>query len=256
MDYSGELEGMYPLLILDRGNTTIKIVLIGEEGVLKRWKLGSQDEFNKVRTILGETSFTGVAFSSVVPEWSEWFVAELSRIGRKSSFQVKSTVKLPFKIAVNQPEQVGADRLSAASGAYWLGYREVVVVDIGTAITVDIMQGGEFQGGVIFPGPVLIYSSLFDGTSALPNMREIVADVEPPGKTTEEAMECGVVWGISGAIEKVVERMWKNFNRHFPVIVTGGGWNIVNNRIGIDCHYYPDLTIKGIEYLYRLKNMD
>ncbi len=240
----------YPLLVLDTGNSSLKWTLIDENGTFHKTNQCSASRLEVLDSIL-EEDFEGIAFSSVVPQWSEKFIAETQRRGIEGVFQVSSLVSLPFELDVDEPEQVGSDRLAAASGAYSLGYREAVIVDVGTAVTVDLVEGGSFRGGVIFPGPEMLCHSLSEGTAILPGLERVDQGVDPPGRTTEEAIQCGVVWGIAGAVEKVIGRMREKSGYRIQVVATGGGWNRIDSRIEEDYKYYPNLTIRGIEYLYR-----
>ncbi len=128
------------------------------------------------------------------------------------------------------PERVGADRLYAAAGAAALFERSCLVVDAGTALTVDalLVQGAmrAFLGGAIAPGPALAAAALASGTARLPRI-EPRPGARALGRDTEDAMQAGVVLGFRGAAERLVESLAQELAdeagfRDAPVVLTGG----------------------------------
>jgi type III pantothenate kinase len=125
-----------------------------------------------------------------------------------------------------EPERVGADRLYAAAGAAALHRRSCVVVDAGTALTVDalLVKAGAaaFLGGAIAPGPRLLAGALAAGTARLPRI-EPRAGASALGAVTEEAIQAGVVVGFRGAAERLVEEVSAEAGLGaVPVVLTGG----------------------------------
>jgi len=170
---------------------------------------------------------------------------------------------LPLAIAVADPARVGIDRLAAAAAAAVLkpGASPAVVVNCGTAITVDMLDAeGAFRGGAILPGPTLMARSLSEGTSRLPEMSWTEwTDLPPlPGTTTGEAIRAGIGLGIRGAVARLVEASREALRRHAhgpgrpsagaeePVcFLTGGGRAAVRDGLP-EAMEVADLVLAGI----------
>lgn len=141
-----------------------------------------------------------------------WLAAWVARNRPRDRYRLLRHDDLPLAIHVAEPNRVGADRLLAAVAVNHLRSpgRPAIVVDAGTAITVDLISGeGAFEGGVILPGFRLIAKALADGTDLLP---EVTFDptAEPPpviGKSTTDAIRSGLFWGQIGAVGELVRRM-------------------------------------------------
>lgn len=167
----------------------------------------------------------------------------------------------PLDVAVTSPDKVGADRIAAAVGARHLRGDNVIVVDAGTAVTVDLLRDGAFQGGVIFPGFDLAAGALATNTDRLPLVASRVdADIPILGDTTDAAIQSGVFWMLVGAVERHVSNFW-NAHGHFPVLLSGGTGNLIfqasdlgrspANRSSTqankeDCFYVEHLVLRGL----------
>ncbi len=149
---------------------------------------------------------------------------ELARI--RAELQVPCTVfgedrPIPIENRTRAPERVGADRLLAALGA-WRRAGAAIVVDAGTAITVDLVADGPvFEGGAILPGPALCAEALHRRTALLPRVTIERAPGSALGLDTEEAIRAGVYFGAAGAIRLLVEKL-RAGREAAAVLVTGG----------------------------------
>lgn len=174
---------------------------------------------------------------------------------------------LPLAVAVPEPEKVGIDRLAAAAAAVWRRPAEqpVVVVDCGTAVTVDLVSAaGAFLGGSIFPGPALLAKALAGGTSQLPEVMAFAgsgaatrlgaaeagsaqAQSEPamPGSCTAEAIAAGVVLGTRGAVVRLVREAVAVVGPASQVVLTGGGAAVVREELPLAAEV-PDLVLEGV----------
>jgi type III pantothenate kinase len=176
---------------------------------------------------------------------------------------------LPLRVAVPRPDMVGVDRLLDAVAANRLrdAGRPAVVVDVGTAITVDALSAnGVFLGGAILPGIGMSARALNEFTDLLPlidvgqvanlpeNPRQIGnlphgdLTVPPPpvGRDTEAAMRSGLFWGAVGAIRELVARAADDAGAQPQVFLTGGAGPAVADLLGPDAHQVPHLTLAGI----------
>lgn len=135
---------------------------------------------------------------------------------------------IPIRLAVDQPDAVGLDRvLNALAASRLYPERNVIVVDSGTTTTIDLVTAdGVFQGGTILPGLRLSAYALHDYTAKLPmiDVDAVQADLPAlPGRNTEEAMRAGLFWGQLGAIREISGRIAGQCDANPTVLLTGGG---------------------------------
>jgi len=159
---------------------------------------------------------------------------------------------LPLVIAgeVSAPERVGIDRLCGAAAATLVKtpHRAAIVVDCGTAATVDMLAAdGTFLGGAILPGPTLMARALADGTSKLPEVAALGASPPPPmpGRSTHEAIAAGIGFGIQGAVARLVAEGQAALGGDAEVILTGGWRGAVRAALP-GATEIPDLVLHGI----------
>ncbi len=159
----------------------------------------------------------------------------------------------PFAIRVDEPERVGIDRLLAAVGANRLRApdRAAIVVDLGTAITVDLIEAdGAFAGGAILPGIGMAGRALADQTDALPHvvLEHTETPPSPLGKTTIGAIEAGLYWGAIGAVGEIVARLTKTLPMQPDLFITGGAARTVANSLdeSMGARFVPHLVLSGI----------
>lgn len=159
---------------------------------------------------------------------------------------------LPLEVDVDRPDMVGIDRLLDAVAANRLRRpdRPAVVVDVGSAITVDLVSPqGAFQGGAILPGIAMSARALHDYTDLLPlvEMAELVTPPPAVGKATVPAMRSGLFWGAVGAVRQLVERLCDDDAAAEPdVFLTGGAGPAVAQLVGPTARHVPHLTLAGI----------
>ncbi len=152
-----------------------------------------------------------------------------------------------LEVVVDSPATVGADRIAAAS-AFYEEYGPGIVVDFGTATTVEaILPGGKYAGGVIMPGVEATFGGLFNKTAALPRItpelpREFKCD------TTEDSLQCGIYYGLAGAVERAVEELNNKFKlpSDSAVVATGGRGAEFMTLTEVLTAYDEQLVLKGI----------
>lgn len=158
---------------------------------------------------------------------------------------------LPLRVNVDHPERVGVDRLMAALAANRLreADRAAVVVDAGSAVTVDLVDAeGTFQGGMILPGLAMAARALSLDTDALP-LVDFPADADPPsvvGKSTEAAIRSGLFWGTVGAVREAVERAGRQLSAAPQLFITGGDARRMAPLLGDDARFVEDLVLGGV----------
>lgn len=158
---------------------------------------------------------------------------------------------LPLKVALERPDMVGIDRLLDAVAANQLREpsRPAVVVDVGSAITVDLLSsGGAFLGGAILPGIAMSARALDEFTDLLPRIEMAELTVAPPalGKSTVPAMRSGLFWGAVGAIRQLTELLAGNASDQPQIFLTGGTGPAVAQLLGQRAQHVPHLTLAGI----------
>ena len=203
-------------------------------------------------------------FLSSCPVETQWFLASvhqssLDRVVRWLDSQAipkKRTIlnhqHIPLDFSAVDVQQVGVDRLLSALGAMstLTNPFPVIVVDIGTAVTIDAVTAeGAFLGGVIMPGIYLSSIALADYTDRLPLVEVNIADLQglpkAIGTCTQDAIKGGLVWGLIGAIEAVVKRQQKILGLGAHLIVDGADSDVVLN-LPFDASSMDHLCLRGI----------
>jgi type III pantothenate kinase len=209
-----------------------------------------------------ETQLTGNAdwlISSVHRGATDELVTVATELGARLSriwtVRQVTVANFPLVVEVDAPERVGMDRLMGAVAADRLrpADRAAIVVDLGTAIKVDLLSDvGAFVGGGILPGMAMSAWALQQQTDALPR---VAVDHwhQPPrplGKSTVPAIESGIFWGAVGAIRELVSQLTKLLAEPPAVFVTGGGSQLVAEVLGEDkslaLRHVPHLVLSGV----------
>lgn len=162
-----------------------------------------------------------------------------------------ASVDLPLTVSVPRPDMVGIDRLLAALAVNRLRSpgRPAVVVDLGTAITVDLVsREGAFLGGAIMPGIGLAARALHEFTDLLPRLDMTTLADPPPavGTATIAAMQAGIYWGAIGGVRQLIELLTAQIGASPQVFLTGGAAASVAPLVSAEAVYHPHLTLAGI----------
>ncbi len=243
---------MKRVLAFDKGNRALKAALFESSEIVRRWNEEPGDDPVLIAGILDTCAPDGVAFSSVVPSWKRRLGEGMHRRGIARVVEAGSGIRLPFDLMVRNPERLGGDRISAASGVVSLNHREAVIVDAGTAVTVDLLSREGFLGGSVFPGIDMLLKSLHEGTDLLPHVEYRGGVPEIPGDDTAGAMTAGAFWGWIGAVRELVTRSLSSLSGRPPVFVTGGGASLVAPHCAGDVLIDEDLVFRGLFLLYEL----
>jgi len=160
--------------------------------------------------------------SSTVPQLSEQWTAMANRYLDHEMLVVGPSIRTGMPIRIDNPREVGADRLVNAVAAYERVKDTCVVVDFGTAITYDaVSAAGEYLGGIISPGAEISIDALYDRAAKLPKV-----ELAPPrgliGKSTVDAIRSGIVYGFAGQVDGILRRLREELGESTTVIATGG----------------------------------
>jgi type III pantothenate kinase len=192
---------------------------------------------------------TAVIVGSVVPGMTEAAAEIASGEFDAPARLYRVDVPAGLEIRVEKPERVGDDRLANALAAHARARGAAVVVDLGTAMTVDaVSKDGAFLGGAIFPGANTGGDALAKRTALLPRV-ELEGTLTLPGNNTEQAVRAGLLYGAAGAVDRLIERTWDALGGETSVIGTGGEAKLVaplTTHLKVE-NVEPALTLEGLQ---------
>lgn len=245
------------LLIIDIGNTNVKCGLWDGAAWRRVWRAQTMpdnladDYMVFVRDFVRGESLHGMAISSVVPSLTAAFV----ELGRRhlglEPFIVSARGKTGLRITLDQPEQVGSDRLANAAAVAALYGSPAIAVDLGTATKFEAVgRGGVYQGGAIAPGITLARDALSSRAPLLPQV-EIAPPSNPIGTNTIDAVQSGTFWGYVSLVESMIKRMKRALGEdEVCVVATGGLTPLISPYVPLIDVYVEELTLIGIRIIY------
>ena len=240
-------------LIIDIGNSLLKMALMQGDEVIEQHSCNALTE-QQIRDAQARyPSLRRAIVASTALSTAE--VASLLRRCGVEVLEMNSLTPVPIGNDYLTPETLGVDRLAAAVGAVEvLGLRDALIVDFGTAITIDLVENGVFRGGNISPGVRTRFRALHDYTSRLPEC-EATDEILRLGRSTREAIEQGVMEGITHEIEGYI-RAFSQGNEKLSLIFTGGDANFFVKRIKNAIFAKCDVVLCGLNRIleYNAKN--
>lgn len=243
---------MDTILLIDRGNRSLKAAIHRDGAITEHRRIEQGDGGELIAEMLDTHAPAGIAFSSVVPAWNGALADQLRGWKIERIVEVGAGIRLPFDLRIKHPETLGADRIAAAAGAASLGHRRAVIIDAGTAVTVDLLSPEGFLGGAIFPGLHMLLQSLHTGTASLPRIDLDGPPPHIPGNDTTRAMSAGIFWGWVGAVREIIARSLKTLDGDPPVLFTGGDAHRLALHCAGDVTVDDDLVFRGLLHLYEL----
>ncbi len=247
---------------IDIGNTTIEIGFIKNLNSIKSYKLSTDLEKTKDDWLLSITALLrienifleeieNIFIASVVPQIEDKISHVFYRIFKKKPLFLGRDIKIPIKNLYKNPEEVGVDRLLNAYSAVKKIKPPLIVVDIGTAITFDIVNNeGAYEGGLIFPGIEASIDCLFKKTAKLPKIRLQYSE-NIVGKTTVESINTGILWGYISVVDGLVEKIEKFYGESFKIVITGGASELIAKGLKEGYILNRKLTMEGFFYISR-----
>jgi len=260
---------MKHLLSVDIGNSTIGFGLFAEpfknDRVIIK-KIPSRpvksiktfkriiSDFIKQETNLSPRTSTlssfDVILSSVVPSLDRPFIAAVKDLFGKRPLVVSHRLKTGLVFDIMRPQEIGNDRLANAVAGIHYFKKPVAVIDFGTATTITVVgQQQNLMGGAILPGLELMKKALYSETAKLP----LICLSKPLmvlGKNTSSAITSGIVFGTAGAIEALIKAMEKEIGVKLKLLLTGGHAELMAPLIKKEHLLIPDLTFKGLRFIY------
>ncbi len=251
------------LLAADIGNTNITVGIYDGEDLIASWVLccdknKTQDEYGIVLLSLlnfnlGPVKLEAAVISSVVPSLTEKFRLSLEKYFNIPVLKISSKTKTAITLDVENPKEVGCDRIANACAAYRLYGTPAVVVDFGTATNFDVVSSdGRFIGGIIAPGLNMLAESFSFSTNLLPKLK-IEGIKSVIGKNTIQNMLSGVVVGHASMIDDLITRIEEELGSSVITIATGGFSSVVTEHMKKPFDYFnKNLTLDGLKLIYEI----
>lgn len=250
------------LLAIDIGNSNITLGVFREKELLGKFRMTTKqprtsDEYGiTLRELLRNqdmdpAEIDAVIIASVVPDIMHSFGSAIIKYFGHKPIVVSAGIKTGIRVATENPRQTGPDRIVDAVAAYKLYGGPIIVVDFGTATTYDLVEpDGTFGIGVTAPGIRTSARALWGGAAMLPEI-EIRKPESILAKETTSSMQAGLVYGYIGQTEYIIKKLKEESGYvEAKVVATGGLGNIIVNETESIDFYDPDLTLKGLQFIY------
>ncbi len=249
------------LLAIDVGNTHTVLGLFEGEVVRAHWRVATRKDAtpDEVGVLLRElfagagldpTAVGGVIVSSVVPDLNDVLAKAGARYFRRDPLFVEPGVRTGLPILYENPHEVGADRIVNAVAAVARYGPPVIVLDFGTATTLDVVSAkGEYLGGVIAPGLGISAEALFARAARLSRVplrrpRRVI------GANTEESVQSGLFHGYASLVEGLVRRVRAELGAEAKVVATGGLARVFEGEMPFLDAVDPGLTLEGLRLIW------
>ncbi|MCX8037104.1 MAG: type III pantothenate kinase [Candidatus Sumerlaeia bacterium] len=252
------------ILTIDIGNTHTNLALFDGDAPRNEWTFATvlhrtADEYLVLldhlldKAAIERSTLAGAVVASVVPPLTAtWQTLAAALVGRQNVLVMGAETPTGIENRYQSPHDVGADRLANAVAAKKVLGCPVIVVDFGTATTLDVVScEGAYLGGAILPGPEMMSESLYRKTARLPRVA-IEAPKRVIGNSTDASMRAGIFFGTIGAIDSLIERIFAELGGPCPVIATGGAarpFAEASRHIG---HHDPLLTLRGLNEIWKI----
>jgi type III pantothenate kinase len=254
------------LLCIDIGNTHTHFGVVANGQALAQEKLptrlidhpveGFGPVLDRLRT--AHPGLEGIAFCSVVPAASKLLIGLVDcHQFNRPCFQLTADRKIGVQLSYPKPQEIGQDRLANAAGAYVMCGTPAIVIDLGTAVTFDILTRAHgYEGGIIAPGLDVMRRYLHEQTALLPLLDDTLELSGVIGRSTVEAMRIGTIIGLGGMIQALLDAVLGEMARRgepLPrVLATGGTALLVPRNLRQSFTVVPDLTLRGLAAAWRL----
>ncbi|MTI46513.1 MAG: type III pantothenate kinase [Firmicutes bacterium] len=250
------------ILVFDVGNTNIVLGVYKGKELIKFWRVSTDknktsDEYGVLINELFRYSgldlldVEAVVISSVVPSLMYSLQAMTIKYCDKEPLIVGPGIKTGMNIMINNPKELGADRIVNAISAYEKYGGPIIVVDFGTATTFcAITKNGNYQGGVITPGIKISSDALSQRTAKLPKV-ELTTPKSVIGKNTVASIQSGLVYGYAGSVDSIVSRMKVEIEGEVKeVVATGGLATLIASETETITKVDKLLTLEGLRLIY------
>jgi len=249
------------LLAIDIGNTDTTLGVFEGEELHATWHMATvihrmADEYATLllnllhHQGLDKSDIKEAALCSVVPPLIATFEELFQRYFHISPLVVGAGVKTGVCIRMDNPREVGADRIVNAAAAHHLYGGPIIITDLGTATTFDVVsKEGDYLGGAIAPGITTAAEALSIRTAMLPQV-ELVHPKQVIGTSTIAAIQSGLVFGYVGLVEGMVARIQQELREKTKVVATGGYAELIAKETKVIDVVNPNLTLIGLRLIY------
>jgi type III pantothenate kinase len=245
------------LLTVDIGNTNTVLGVFDDDDLVDSWRIRTEpratsDELALIyRGLLTDIPIDGISVCSTVPA----LLREVRRMCERTypglpHVVVEPGIRTGVPILMDNPKEVGADRIMNTLAAHHLYGGPCIVVDFGTSTNFDVVsERGEFLGGALAPGIEISLDALASRAAQLRKV-ELAEPRSPIGKSTVEALQSGMVYGVAGQVDGLVRRIAAELGAEPVVIATGGLAPLVLSVSETLDHHEPDLTLIGLRLVF------
>lgn len=232
-------------LVIDIGNSGIKLAIFSENR-----KIASERHDILTSDIL-ENFTNNYSIRKIIVSSVKDIPGILSEFANRRSallLVLSHLSRLPFTLGYITPETLGTDRIAAVAGAFsFFPGSMVLVIDAGTAITYDFLEGEKYAGGNISPGIDMRFRALHTFTGRLP-LENLSDSFTSPGTNTRDAIIAGVITGVVYEINEYI-RTFEEKHKNLKVVITGGDGKFLKEKITGGVNYLPDIVIDGLNYI-------
>ncbi len=249
------------LLVIDIGNTHITLGLYDEDRLTTTARLATDDRLTpdqyavSIRQVLAlhgadVGAIDGSILSSVVPTVGDAIRRAVTLLCGEEPLMLGPGVKSGLNIRIDNPAQLGADLAAGAAGAIGKYPLPCILIDMGTATTVTVLdEHGNFLGGAIAAGVRLTLEALASGTAALPSLHP-AAPKKVIGSNTVDCMQSGIVYGTAAMLDGLIDRMEEELGASATVVATGGMSKEIIAHCKRDILYDENLLLDGLRRIY------
>lgn len=254
------------ILAIDIGNTTVAVGLINSGKILTHEKIMTDiseievDYLERITRIIKAwevSKIEGAVISSVVPLLTDLIKGIIVLEFGIEPLIVSSLTSAGILIKTEEPEKVGSDRIADAVGAVYEYGAPIIIIDMGTATTISIVnKDKKFIGGMILPGVRTALNSLIKSTAQLPQIKLGSPPESIIGKNTSESIESGIIYGTASCIDGICERLYEELGYKSKIIATGGNASKIIPFCKSDIIIDNRLLIKGLNIIFQKHGSD
>ena len=255
---------MRSIFAVDIGNTETTVGIGGKDNWYS-YRFTTRDTntpdellalFNSTFQIKSEVkkNIEGAIICSVVPQATNSFSEAIRKYLNLESVIVGPGIKTGLKVNIDNPKELGPDRIANSVAGYLITEADTVVIDLGTATTFDVVsKNKEYLGGSIAPGIKISLDALTLKTASLKSV-ELDTPNKVIGKNTYEAIQSGLIMGHASMIDSMVEKIILEIDIEPKIILTGGLSKVVQPILNVNVEYIENLTLVGLEEIFKLNN--
>ena len=255
---------MRNIIAVDIGNTETTVG-IGSKDNWDSYRFTTRDTntpdellalFNSTFQIKSEVKkdIEGAIICSVVPQATNSFSEAIRKYLNLEPVIVGPGIKTGLKVNIDNPKELGPDRIANSVAGYLITETDTVVIDLGTATTFDVVsKDKEYLGGSIAPGIKISLDALTLKTASLKSV-ELDTPNKVIGKNTYEAIQSGLIMGHASMIDSMVEKIILEIDIEPKIILTGGLSEVVQPILNVNVEYIENLTLVGLEEIFKLNN--